>query len=74
MRILLLKTQSILTIKEEKMKIFLIVLAVAIIAIMLLAGIYNRLVALLNEAKNSFAQIDVQLKRRYERLSKGGKC
>lgn len=48
------------------MKIFLIVLAVAIIAIMLLAGIYNRLVALLNEAKNSFAQIDVQLKRRYD--------
>ena len=48
------------------MKIFLIVLAVVVIAIIFLTGIYNRLVALLNEAKNSFAQIDVQLKRRYD--------
>src|SRR5471030_1454060 len=29
-------------------------------------GIYNRLVALRNEFKNEFAQIDVQLKRRHD--------
>jgi LemA protein len=31
-----------------------------------LAGAYNRLVAQRNEFKNAFAQIDVQLKRRYD--------
>ena len=31
-----------------------------------LVGIYNRLVALRNRFKNAFAQIDVQLKRRYD--------
>jgi LemA protein len=31
-----------------------------------LAGIYNTLVALRNRFKNAFAQIDVQLKRRYD--------
>jgi LemA protein len=39
-----------------------IVAALAIWAI----GIYNRLVTLRNRFKNSFAQIDVQLKRRYD--------
>ena len=29
-------------------------------------GIYNRLVGLKNRFKNAFAQIDVQLKRRYD--------
>ena len=33
---------------------------------MLVVGIYNRLVALRNRFKNAFAQIDVQLKRRYD--------
>ena len=40
-----------------------------IIAVILLAwavSIYNRLVALRNRFKNGFAQIDVQLKRRYD--------
>lgn len=31
-----------------------------------LVGLYNRLVALRNRYKNAFAQIDVQLKRRYD--------
>lgn len=41
---------------------------VAVIAIVALTGvgIYNRLVALRNDYKNQFAQIDVQLKRRHD--------
>ncbi len=41
-------------------------LAVAIVAGLWIAGLYNRLVALRNRFKNAFAQIDVQLKRRYD--------
>ena len=41
---------------------FVVCLAVVVIA----AGIYNRLVTLRNRFKNAFAQIDVQLKRRYD--------
>ncbi len=33
---------------------------------MLVIGLYNRLTTLRNRVKNAFAQIDVQLKRRYE--------
>ena len=43
--------------------ILLIVLAVLII---LVIGMYNKLVSLRNEAKNAWAGIDVQLKRRYD--------
>lgn len=42
----------------------LLVLIVVVVA--WAAGIYNRLVGLRNRFKNAFAQIDVQLKRRYE--------
>ena len=46
---------------------FLAVLAVIGILLALYAiGIYNKLVALRNRYKNAFAQIDVQLKRRYD--------
>ncbi|MDD3179953.1 MAG: LemA family protein [Opitutaceae bacterium] len=38
---------------------------VAVVALWV-AGAYNRLVALRNRFKNAFAQIDVQLKRRYD--------
>ncbi len=41
-------------------------LAVAVVAGLWIAGLYNRLVALRNRFKNAFAQIDVQLKRRYD--------
>ena len=40
--------------------------AIAAFAIMWAAGIYNSLVTLRNRFKNAFAQIDVQLKRRYD--------
>ena len=40
--------------------------AVAVALIALAVAIYNRLVALRNRFKNAFAQIDVQLKRRYD--------
>jgi LemA protein len=44
-----------------------IVLLVVIVALVLfVVTIYNRLVSLRNRFKNAFAQIDVQLKRRYD--------
>src|SRR4051812_47492860 len=39
---------------------------VAIVAALWVAGNYNSLVSLRNRFKNAFAQIDVQLKRRYD--------
>ena len=52
------------------MKVLLIV-AIALVALVVVlgawvAGIYNTLVSLRNRFKNAFAQIDVQLKRRYD--------
>jgi LemA protein len=38
----------------------------ALLSLPILAGIYNRLVTLRNRFRNAFAQIDVQLKRRYD--------
>ncbi len=47
--------------------IFLGVVALVVVAVGLWAvGIYNSLVGLRNRFKNAFAQIDVQLKRRYD--------
>ena len=52
------------------MNITLIVLGVLLLIVLAagawVAGIYNALVALRNRFKNAFAQIDVQLKRRYD--------
>lgn len=49
------------------MSIGLIVSVVIVVVIALVCiGIYNKLVALRNRFKNAFAQIDVQLKRRYD--------
>ena len=41
-------------------------LGLVLVAALFIAGIYNRLVTLRNRFKNAFAQIDVQLKRRYD--------
>ena len=43
-----------------------VALGVIVIIIISVIGIYNSLVRLRNEVKNSWAQIDVQLKRRYD--------
>ncbi|MES2693715.1 MAG: LemA family protein [Verrucomicrobiota bacterium] len=52
------------------MSVALIVLGVLLLILIVVAlwgvGIYNSLVALRNRFKNAFAQIDVQLKRRYD--------
>ena len=46
--------------------ILLVIVAVLVIAAIWGVGIYNGLVGLRNACKNAFAQVDVQLKRRYD--------
>lgn len=48
------------------MPALIIVIAILVILAFWIAGIYNGLVSLRNRFKNAFAQIDVQLKRRYD--------
>lgn len=48
------------------MIIIYIILAVLVVAILWLAGTYNWLVRAVNRAKEAWADIDVQLKRRYD--------
>jgi LemA protein len=43
-----------------------VIVVVLLILITIFASMYNKLVALRNRFKNGFAQIDVQLKRRYD--------
>ena len=47
-------------------KVTLIVIAVVVVLALWVISMYNRLVTLRNQFKNAFAQIDVQLKRRYD--------
>ena len=44
----------------------LVTLGIAVVLVLWIIAIYNRLVGLRNRFKNAFAQIDVQLKRRYD--------
>jgi len=46
--------------------IILIVLAIVVLPVIFVIALYNGLVQLRNRYKNAFAQIDVQLKRRYD--------
>lgn len=49
------------------MLVFLLVfLAIPLVLVLIVVGMYNGLVLLRNRFKNAFAQIDVQLKRRYD--------
>jgi LemA protein len=48
------------------MIILIVLAAIALFAVMFVVGMYNKLVALRNRFKNAWAQIDVQLKRRYD--------
>lgn len=51
---------------KETFLILLIVVVPAFFLLVFVVGMYNRLVSLRNRFKNAFAQIDVQLKRRYD--------
>jgi LemA protein len=52
--------------KNKNFMELLIILAVVVILVIVLVGMYNSLVRLRNQVKNAWAQIDVQLKRRYD--------
>ena len=45
---------------------FIVIAGILLLLIVMVIGIYNGLVALRNRVKNAWAQIDVQLKRRYD--------
>jgi LemA protein len=48
------------------MTILFVVLGIIVLLVIVFIGIFNGLVRMRNEVKNSWAQIDVQLKRRYD--------
>src|SRR3974390_2745763 len=54
--------------------LLLVIGAVALLFILWLVAIYNGLVISRNQYKNSFAQIDVQLKRRYDLIPNLVEC
>ena len=43
-----------------------IIIAIVVILLAIIIGVYNGLVGLRNQVKNAWSQIDVQLKRRYD--------
>jgi LemA protein len=51
---------------SEIMVVLIVVGAVLLLLVLWVVGIYNRLVTLKNRLENAFAQIEVQLKRRYD--------
>src|ERR1041385_1436364 len=46
--------------------VLIVIVALVLFAVMFVAGKFNTLVTLRNRFKNAYAQIDVQLKRRYD--------
>src|ERR1044071_173275 len=48
------------------MMVLIVVAIVVLFLIFFIVGIYNKLVTMRNRYKNAYAQIDVQLKRRYD--------
>ena len=48
------------------MTIIYIIIAIVVLVVLWLVGAYNRFVRLVNQAKEAWADIDVQLKRRYD--------
>ncbi len=46
--------------------VLIVLVALVLFAAFFIVGLYNKLVALRNRFKNAYAQIDVQLKRRYD--------
>jgi LemA protein len=46
--------------------VILIIVAVVVILLLILVGMFNRLVRLRNRAENAWAQVDVQLRKRYD--------
>ncbi len=48
------------------MATIIVIIVILILLVIFIIGIYNKLVTLRNRWKNGFAQIDVQLKRRYD--------
>jgi len=48
------------------MTALLILLGIGVLLVVVVAGVYNRLVTLRNRFQNAFAQIEVQLKRRHD--------
>jgi LemA protein len=46
--------------------VVLIIIAVVVILLLILVGMFNKLVRLRNRAENAWAQVDVQLRKRYD--------
>ena len=49
--------------------IWLILLGAIVLLVVIVVGMYNKLVSLRNRAENAWAQVDVQLRKRYDLIS-----
>ena len=46
--------------------VWLVILGVLVVLVLIVVGMYNKLVTLRNRAENAWAQVDVQLRKRYD--------